>query len=279
MPLVSTAEIVGSAWRAGVGVLACNVVTLEHAEAIVAGAARAGAPMILQVSHNCIDYHGGLEPIALAMLAVARHAPGPVAVHLDHARTADLVREAVALGIGSVMFDASDLDDATNVVETRRVTQECHRRGVWVEAELGEVGGKDGVHSATARTDPAAAARYVAETGVDSLAVAVGSSHARPTRDAALDLELVGRLHAAVPVPLVLHGSSSVPDVGLKAAVVAGLTKINIATQLNRVFTAGLRRQLAEQPDASDPRPYLAVGRDAIASEVERLQRVLSSFS
>ena len=129
MPLVSTAEIVGSAWRAGVGVLACNVVTLEHAEAIVAGAARAGAPMILQVSHNCIDYHGGLEPIALAMLAVARHAPGPVAVHLDHARTADLVREAVALGIGSVMFDASDLDDATNVVETRRVTQECHRQG------------------------------------------------------------------------------------------------------------------------------------------------------
>ena len=149
--------------------------------------------MILEVSHNCIDYHGGLEPIALAMLAVARHAPGPVAVHLDHARTADLVREAVALGIGSVMFDASDLDDEANVEQTRQVTAECHRQGVWVEAELGEVGGKDGVHAATARTDPVAAARYVAETGVDALAVAVGSSHARPTRDATLDLELVGR--------------------------------------------------------------------------------------
>ena len=276
MPLVSTADIVGPAWRTGTGALACNVVTLEHAEAIVAGAARAGAPVILQVSHNCVDYHGGLEPIGLAMLAVARHAPGPVAVHLDHARTVDLVREAVTLGIGSVMFDASDLDDDANVAQTRLVTQECHRQGVWVEAELGEVGGKDGVHAATARTDPAAAQRYVAETGVDALAVAVGSSHARPTRDAALDLELVGRLREAVPVPLVLHGSSSVPDAGLAAAVGAGLTKINIATQLNRVFTSAARIQLAERPDGSDPRRYLAPARDAIASEVERLLRIVS---
>ncbi len=271
MPLVSIADIVGPAWRSGRGVLACNIVSVEHAEGIVAGATRQGVPVIMEISHNTVTYHGGLEPIALPALAVARQAAGPVAVHLDHARTFDLVREAVTLGIGSVMFDASELDDADNVAHTRSVTEHCHARGVWVEAELGEVGGKDGVHSATARTDPAAAARYVIETGVDALAVAVGSSHARPSRDAVLDLELVTRLRAAVSVPLVLHGSSGVSDVGLAAAVHAGLTKINIATQLNRVFTAAVRRELSDQPDVSDPRRYLAAGRAAIADEVARL--------
>ena len=111
--------------------------------------------------------------------------------------------------------------------------------GSWAEAELGEIGGKDGVHSPTARTDPADAAGYVAATGVDALAVAVGSSHAMLTRDAVLDLGLIAALRAAVPVPLVLHGSSGVPDEGLAAAAAAGMTKINVATQLNKVFTGG----------------------------------------
>jgi fructose-bisphosphate aldolase class II len=139
------------------------------------------------------------------------------------------------------------------------------------------VGGKDGIHSATARTDPTAAAAYVESTGVDALAVAVGSSHARPTRDALLDLELIGRLRAAVPVPLVLHGSSGVPDEGIVAAVRAGLTKVNIATQLNRMFTAAVRRRLADDPLLVDPRRYLDVGRDAIADEVARLIDLLAS--
>jgi fructose-bisphosphate aldolase class II len=276
MTLVSTADIVGPAWEAGRGILACNIVTLEHAEAIVEGATRAGAPMILQISHNCVEYHGSLAPLALAALELARKAAVPVTVHLDHARSAELVREAIDLGIGSVMFDASELDDAQNVTLTRQVTEECHRRGVWVEGELGAVGGKDGVHSATARTDPAAAVRYVADTGVDALAVAVGSSHARPSRDAHLDLELVGRLRDVVERPLVLHGSSSVPDEGLAAAVTAGLTKINIATQLNRVFSGAVRASLQADAAVVDPRRYLAAGREAIAAEVERLLRVVS---
>jgi fructose-bisphosphate aldolase class II len=119
----------------------------------------------------------------------------------------------------------------------------------------------------------------VTATSVDALAVAVGSSHARPSRDAALDLELVSRLRAAVPVPLVLHGSSGVPDEGLAAAVRAGLTKINIATQLNRVFTAALRRRLADDPLLVDPRRYVGPGRDAIADEVARLLDVLGGVS
>ncbi len=271
MPRTSAADIVVAALRAGHGIAAFNIIGLEHAEAIVRGAARVGAPVILQISHNCADFHGGLEPIALGAMAIARTAPGPVAVHLDHARSEALVDEAVELGIDSVMFDASNMADEDNAAATRRVTDACHARGVWVEAELGEVGGKDGVHSATARTDPGAAARYVDATGVDALAVAVGSSHARPERDAMLDLDLVRRLAAAVPRPLVLHGSSGVPDDLLAAAVAAGLTKINIATQLNRVFTSAIRRTLADNESMTDPRRYLEQGRDAVADEVERL--------
>ncbi len=278
MPLASTSDVVAAAYRAGAAVLACNIVTLEHAEAIVTGATRARAPVILQISHNCVDYHGGLEPIARAVLALAGSATGPVAVHLDHARSAALVAEAVELGIGSVMFDASDLDDELNVSRTREVVAACHQRGVWVEAELGEVGGKDGVHGATARTEPAAAVRYVQATGVDALAVAVGSSHARPDRDAALDLDLVVQLRAAVPRPLVLHGSSGVPDAGLAAAVAAGLTKINIATQLNKVFSASVRGVLDADPGVSDPRRYLGLGRAAVADEVVRLLGVVAAI-
>jgi fructose-bisphosphate aldolase class II len=180
------------------------------------------------------------------------------------------------LGIDSVMYDASALDDTANVAATTEVTRAGHAQSGWVEAELGAVGGKDGIHSATARTDPGAAVRFVEATGVDALAVAVGSSHARPTRDASLDLDLIGRLRAVVPVPLVLHGSSGVPDDGLAAAVRAGLTKVNIATQLNRVFTAAVRRRLADDPLLVDPRRYVDAGREAIAEEVARLVDVLS---
>ncbi len=271
MALAAASELLLPARAEGRAVAAFNVIGLEHAEAIAAGAERAGGPVILAISHNCVTWHGSLAPIASATLAIARASKVPMAVHLDHAASPWLVAEAIELGIGSVMFDASALDDALNVEATAEVARTSHERGAWVEAELGAVGGKDGIHSATARTDPAAAVAYVEATGIDALAVAVGSSHARPTRDAALDLELVGRLRAAVPVPLVLHGSSGVPDEGLVAAVRAGLTKVNIATQLNRVFTAAVRRRLADDPLLVDPRRYLDVGRDAIAEEVARL--------
>jgi fructose-bisphosphate aldolase, class II len=200
-----------------------------------------------------------------------------VVLHLDHATSPGLVAEAAAAGFGSVMFDASSLPYDRNVAATVEVTRWCHDRGLWAEAELGEIGGKDGVHSPTARTDPSAAAGYVAATGVDALAVAVGSSHAMLTRDAALDLDLIAALRAAVPVPLVLHGSSGVPDEGLAAAVAAGMTKINVATQLNKVFTAAVRARLAADAAVADPRRYISAGRDAIAAEVTRLLGVIGA--
>ena len=272
MPLTSMSDVVASA-RHGIG--AFNVIQLEHAEAIVRGADDAGLPAILQISENCVRYHGALAPIATATLAVARAARVPVAVHLDHAEDAELVREAVELGLGSVMFDASALDYEANVAATAAVVAYCHERHVWVEAELGEVGGKNGVHAPGARTDPREAAAFVRATGVDALAVAVGSSHAMLTRDAALDDDLIAALRTSVPVPLVLHGASGVSDDGLVRAVARGIVKVNVGTQLNKTFTAAVRDHLAANPAVVDPRKYLEPGRAAIAAEVRRLLTVL----
>jgi fructose-bisphosphate aldolase, class II len=275
MTLAATGELVSSARAVGGAAAAFNVIGVEHAEAIVAGARAAGRPVILQISENCVRYHGAVEPIAAATLAVAAGSDVPVAVHLDHATGVGLVSAAVSAGIGSVMFDASALDYASNVAATAEIARWCHDRGVWVEAELGEVGGKDGVHAPGARTQPAEAAEYVRATGVDGLAVAVGSSHAMLTKSAVLDLELIERIRAEVDVPLVLHGSSGVPDDVLVAAVRSGLTKINIATALNQVFTDAVRAALAGDERLVDPRKYMAAGREAVAGEVARLLGVL----
>ncbi|HEY6737434.1 MAG TPA: class II fructose-bisphosphate aldolase [Actinopolymorphaceae bacterium] len=275
MPLVPTGDIVRPAAEAGRGVGAFNVIQLEHAEALVAGAERAEAPVILQISENAVKYHGALEPIAVATLAVARRSTVPVAVHLDHATKVDLVHEAVDLGFGSVMFDASVLPYEENVDETAAVVKHCHAHDVFVEAELGEVGGKDGVHAPGARTDPSEAAAFVAATGIDALAIAVGTSHAMLEKTAALDLELIAANRAAVSVPLVLHGSSGVPDDDLTRAVEAGMTKVNIATSLNQAFTTAVRAYLDENPKVVDTRKYLAPGREAVAAEVARLLGVL----
>ncbi|MEV4616705.1 class II fructose-bisphosphate aldolase [Kitasatospora sp. NPDC049258] len=276
MPPIPIDEIVQDAAGRGVGVGAFNVIQLEHAQAIVAGAEAAGLPVILQISENTARYHGSLEPVGLAALAMARAARVPVGVHLDHAESVDLVREAVALGFTSVMFDAATLPYEENVAATREITAYCHRRGVQVEAELGEVGGKDGAHAPGVRTDPDEARAFVAATGVDALAVAVGSSHAMLTRDAVLDFDLIGRLRAAVSAPLVLHGSSGVGDLDLARAVSAGMTKVNVSTHLNKAFTRAARDYLDSHPEVADPRKYLGPARDAVAAEVARLLPVLN---
>jgi fructose-bisphosphate aldolase class II len=275
MPLTPMADIVEPARAAGRGVGAFNVIGIEHAEAIVAGAEQAGAPVALQVSENCAAYHGALAPIGAACLAIARSAAVPVAVHLDHATSTGLVREGARLGFGSVMYDASRRAYPDNVRVTAELARWCQDQGMWVEAELGEIGGKDGVHAPAARTDPDEAAKYVAATGVDALAVAVGSSHAMLTRDAVLDFALIGRIRAAVGVPLVLHGSSGVPDAGLAAAVRAGMTKVNVATQLNQAYTAAVRQCLVNDSALVDPRRYGSAGRAAVAAEVARLLGVI----
>ncbi|WP_295782634.1 class II fructose-bisphosphate aldolase [uncultured Microbacterium sp.] len=259
-----------------VGIGAFNVVLLEHAEAIAQGAERAGLPVVFQISQNCVEYHGGLEPVAAATLSIVRAMSVPALVHLDHADDVDLVTEAVELGMDSVMFDGSKLPYDDNVALTRRMVELCHARGVRVEAELGEIGGKDGVHAPGVRTDPDDARRFVEHTGVDWLAVAVGTSHAMTAREAAVDTDLITRIAGAAAVPLVLHGSSGLDDEMLRAAVAAGMTKINISTHLNALFTDGVRAALDAEPERVDPRRWIGSARDSVAAEVERLLRLLT---
>jgi fructose-bisphosphate aldolase class II len=277
--LARLTEVLAPTAASGVGLGAFNVFSIEHAEAFIVAAEAAGTPVVLQISQNAVRYHKGLAPIGLATLTLARTAAVPVVVHLDHATEPGLVAEAISLGFGSVMFDASTMAYDENVAATAGVARQCHDGGLDVEAELGEIGGKDGVHAAGARTKPDEARAFVAATGVDALAVAVGTSHAMTERRVALDLELIGALRSAVPVPLVLHGSSGVPDEELVRAVEVGMTKINIATHLNQVFTESIRATLAADPRMVDSRRYLGPARDAVAAEAERLLRLLARVS
>jgi fructose-bisphosphate aldolase class II len=277
MPAVDTADLVTAARTEGRGVAAFNVITLEHAEAITAAAEAAGLPVILQISENAVKFHGGRpEPLLAGAAAVAAAAVVPVALHLDHVESEDLLRAGVAAGVSSVMFDASKLDYAENLRATARTAEWAHARGVWVEAELGEVGGKDGAHAPGVRTDPTEAAAFAAATGVDALAVAVGSSHAMTERTARLDHDLIARLRKTVDVPLVLHGSSGVSDEELRQAVAAGMVKINIGTALNIAFTTAVRDHLAAHPDTVDPRRYLRPARDAMSATAAHLLRVVA---
>ncbi|MGC3954785.1 MAG: class II fructose-bisphosphate aldolase [Propionicimonas sp.] len=267
MTLARTADLVAAAAERGRGVAAFNVITLEQAEAVVAAGERAGRGLILQLSQNAIAFRRGFAPLLAACRELAIAAAAPIALHADHfddpELTAAVLARADELGLSSLMFDAAGLPYQQNLAATAEVVTAGHRLGLWVEGELGEVGGKDGAHAPGVRTDPRDAADFVARSGVDGLAVAVGSSHAMLERTAALDLDLIGRLDAAVPVPLVLHGSSGVPDELLSAAVAAGIRKVNIGTALAIAGTARLRQELTDQPKAVDPRKYLAGVREA----------------
>ncbi|MFF2631824.1 class II fructose-bisphosphate aldolase [Microbacterium sp. NPDC058021] len=277
MTLTTTQSILDQARDAGTATGAFNVIHLETAEALVRAAEDTGLAVILQLSENCLRYHGALEPLARATLAMAEASSARVAVHLDHAEDADLALRAIDLGFSSVMYDGAKLDFADNVATTKRVVAAGDAAGVLVEAELGEIGGKDGAHAPGVRTDPAEAAQFVAETGVGALAVAVGSSHAMAERTAVLDLDLIARLRDAVPVPLVLHGSSGVPDDTIVAGIDAGLVKINVSTHLNAFFTRAVRAHLDDHPAVVDSRKYIDAGRSAVVEEAARLLQLFAS--
>ncbi|MFC7884940.1 ketose-bisphosphate aldolase [Streptomyces sp. NPDC057376] len=290
MPLVKTGDLVGRAAAARSAVAAFNVITLEHVEAVIAGAEAVRTPVVLQVSENAVKYrYGRLLPLARAAVAAAEGAAAPVALHLDHVQSDGLLRQAPDAGFSSVMYDASRLPYAENLAATRAAADWAHARGLWIEAELGEVGGKAGpggrgraaappldAHAPGARTDPAEARAFVADSGVDALAVAVGSSHAMTTRTATLDHDLLKALSGALDVPLVLHGSSGVPDDELATAVAGGIAKVNVGTALNLAMTGAIREYLAARPEAADSRGYLTAGREAMVRTVSTLIGVIA---
>jgi fructose-bisphosphate aldolase class II len=281
VPLTTTGELVTCARAARTAVAAFNIVTLEHVEAVIAGAEEAGASVVLQVSENAVKFRQGrLLPLARAAVAAAERAGVPVALHLDHVRSDPLLRQAADAGFSSVMYDASRLPYDENLAATRTAVDWAHAQGLWIEAELGEIGGKDGqaprdAHAPGARTDPDEARAFVTHSGVDALAVAIGSVHAMTTRTAILDHDLLERLAATLDVPLVLHGSSGVPDGELKSAVAGGIAKVNIGTALNQAMTGAIREYLGAHPDAVDTRTYLSAGREAMARTVERIITVV----
>ncbi|WP_327669118.1 MULTISPECIES: class II fructose-bisphosphate aldolase [unclassified Streptomyces] len=277
MPLAATGTLVGAAAARRGAVAAFNVITLEHIEAVVAGAEAVDDPVILQISENAVRYrYGRLLPLARAAVAAAESARVDVGLHLDHVQSGDLLRQAADAGFGSVMYDAARLPYDENLAATRAAADWGHANGLWVEAELGQVGGKDGAapldaHAPGARTDPGEARAYITDTGVDALAVAVGSSHAMTTRTATLDHDLLKRLADGLDVPLVLHGSSGVPDDELSAAVRGGIAKVNVGTALNIAMTSAIREFLTAHPEAVDSRKYLKVAREAMVRTVSEL--------
>jgi fructose-bisphosphate aldolase class II len=278
--LAATADLVAAASSVGTAVLAFNVITIEHAEGIADGTERAGAAAIMQVSENTIRFHGGrMAPLLSACARIAALSSAELSLHLDHLQDVALVTEAIdiaaALGVSSIMVDAAHLSYRDNVDRTRSLTRHAHAAGLWVEAELGEIGGKGNAHAPGARTDPAEAAAFAGETEVDGLAVAVGSTHAMTTRDAELDMELIAAHAANVAIPLVLHGSSGVSDDQLRRAVDAGIRKVNVGTALNVAYTAAIRNVLSANLTAVDPRRYLAAGRQAIGDTVADVCRTV----
>jgi fructose-bisphosphate aldolase class II len=281
VPLISTSELVGDAVAKRSAVAAFNVITLEHVEAVVRGAEETGSAAMVQISENAVKFHAGrLIPLTRAAAALAEQSTVGIALHLDHVTDMALLRQAAEAGFSSAMFDAGHESYPDNVAHTADAVAWAHANGLWLEAELGYVGGKPdapaGAHTAGVRTDPAEARQFVAETGVDALAVAVGSSHAMTTRTAGLDHDLIAALAAAVPVPLVLHGSSGVPDGDLSRAVAAGIRKINIGTALNIAYTRGVRQFLDQDAKVVDPRKYLDRSRTEMAGTVRHLLRTVS---
>lgn len=283
MPLAATSDLIDRAAARGTAVAAVNVITLEHIEAVVSGAEAASRPVILQISENAVKYRlGRLAPLAAAAVAVARAARVEVALHLDHVRNLDLLPAAADCGISSVMIDAAHLPYEQNVAATGRAVDWAHAHGIWAEAELGEVVGKDGrgptgAHAPGARTDPAEAVRYIKATQIDALAVAVGSTHAMTSRAATIDRDLLGRLRDSTSVPLVLHGSSGLPDSELLAAVAGGITKISVGNALNIAMTKAICTRLSNEPQGVDPRGYLSDARTAMTTATTHLLNAISA--
>lgn len=283
MTLVNPRPWLQQAQRGGFAIGAFNANTLEQVQAIVQAAQAERAPAIVQISHRALQYvGGGSETLGLRYMAhigqtAAHSVDVPVALHLDHA-SADEVVQAVALGFTSVMFDGGDLPLAQNIEVTRRLRALAHAAGVCIEAEVGAVPKPDSgghIDLSGEHTSPADAAAFVEATGVDVLAIAVGSVHAATEKHLTLDLKRLAAIRAAVSVPLVLHGSSGVTNEHIAAGIRLGLCKINVATQLNQAFTGAARAALADSPGLVDPRPYLGAARSAMVEIVrERIRFV-----
>lgn len=301
MPLIGTNEMFARAYKEGYAVGAFNVNNMEIIQGIMEAAQEEKAPLILQVSAGARRYAGQIyiKKLIEAALVETDH---PLALHLDHGQDFEICKQCIDGGFSSVMFDGSHLDFEENIAITKQVVEYAHDRGVVVEAELGRLAGiEDDVQSdKSIYTDPDQAVEFVERTGCDSLAIAIGTSHGayKFTGEARLDFARLEKITNMLPeYPIVLHGSSSVPqefvemankyggDIGsakgvpedlLRKAATYGVCKINIDTDIRLAMTAVIRKHFAENPTHFDPRQYLKPARQAVKDMVQhKIKHVL----
>lgn len=269
MPLVTTKKILLDAQKGGYAIGAFNVENMEMIQAVVAAAEELQSPVILQTTPTTIKY-GSLEYYYANARTAAEKASVPIAIHLDHGNSFELAMQAFRAGYTSIMIDGSYEVFDKNIAVTKAVAEACHSSGIPVEAELGKVGGKeDDLDGGGARyTDPQEAKLFVEKTGVDFLAVAIGTAHGIYKGVPKLDLERLSEIRKMVTIPLVLHGTSGVPDDTVRECVRRGICKVNYATDLRIAFSKGVNAVLREAPDTIDPKKYSSRGREEVKQYV-----------
>jgi fructose-bisphosphate aldolase class II len=270
--LVTGKELLDHANKHGYAVGAFNINNMEIVQAIIEAAEETNSPVILQASQGGIKY-AGIEYITALGKVAAEKAKVPVALHLDHGTDFDQVMLCIRYGFTSVMIDGSKHPLRENIELTKKVVEVAHAVGVSVEAELGKIGGTEDditVDELEATfTDPDEAKIFVEETGVDSLAIAVGTAHGVYKGEPKLDFDRIRKIKELVGIPLVLHGSSGVPADSIKKAIEAGINKINIDTDLRIAFTKAMKDFLRENPDNIDPRKILTPARKAMKEVIK----------
>lgn len=254
----------------GYAVAAFNIENMEMTKAIVAGAEELNAPVILQVSQSTSKY-GSLETYVAMVAVEAAKTKIPVALHLDHGESYEIAEAAINAGFTAVMIDGSKLSYEENLDLTKRVVDYAKEKGVVVEGELGKVGGKAGdvITDEDTNTDPAQAKEFVEKTGVDSLAVAIGTSHGFYKGTPVLDKERIAQIKEATEAPLVMHGASGLSEKDVRECAARGIAKVNFATELRVAYTDAMRKLLSENPDIYDPKKPGKAGMDAVKEIVK----------
>lgn len=280
MPLVTLNEILQDAEKGGYAVGAFNCNNMEIVQAITAAAEEENAPVIIQASQGAIKY-AGLQYIRSLVEIAADNIKTPVVLHLDHGTNFEQVVRCVRYGFTSIMIDGSKLPLEENIALTNKVSEICRASGLSVEAELGRIGGTEDDISVedwqASMTDPEEAKYFVESTDIDALAVAIGTAHGQYKGTPQLDFERLEKIRSLVQTPIVLHGSSGVPDEDIKKAVELGVRKINIDTEIRESFVRRSREVMEENPKEIDPRKILGPAREEMIKTIREKIRIFGS--
>lgn len=271
MKLVSSREMLLKAQREGYAVPAFNIHNMETLKSVIEVANEMESPVILAATPGTVKYAGELYLLKLAESA-AELAKVPVALHLDHHEDLDDIKACIEMGYPSAMIDASKESFEENINRTKEIVKVAHRWDATVEAELGTLAGIEDDLEVDEKnalyTDPQKAKEFVEKTGVDSLAIAIGTAHGLYKSEPKLDFERLEIIRRLVDVPLVLHGASGVPAESVKRAIKLGICKVNIATELKIPFASAIKNHFEHNPNANDPRKYLIPAQEAMKSVV-----------